>query len=58
MGLFQPKGYKAKQKDGTWKHVQPEPREFNQKRRMPGLGSGSNHQHFDLVLLESKFAKP
>lgn len=57
MGLFQPKPYKAKQKDGTWKYVQPEPREYNHKK-MIGVGRGSNHFNFDLVLLESKMQKP
>lgn len=58
MGLFQPKPYKAKQKDGTWRTVQPEPKEFNPKTDRRGMGRGSAHPNFDLVLLESKFAKP
>lgn len=58
MGLLIGKPYKVKQKDGTWRTVVPEPKEFSGRGRMVGQGSGSNHPHFDLVLLESKFWKP
>ena len=58
MGLLIGKPYKVKQKDGTWKTVVPEAKEFSGRGRMAGQGSGSNHPNFDLVLVNSKFIKP
>lgn len=57
MGLIQPPPYKVRKKDGSFVTVTPPPREYNTKPSMIGMGSGSNHKHFDLVLLESKMTK-
>jgi hypothetical protein len=52
MGQFQPKPYWQRQKDGSFKKIQPEPKEFLPERKKC-KGSGGNHFNYDLVLVNS-----